>query len=190
MNTIMKDKYRKETNKDVYPSSDFGSDEHSDYTNDYVYWLEDQLTTQPPAPKLYKSVYDEDGETYDWFYKQVKKHGFKKELRWDVVISLLRQYKSYNPAEPRTAKMMEQYASQQGDGWVSVEDRLPEFTRKHKIGNKQIHLSDWVLVWFGEKFPTVSRYRKTSSGGYYWEEMNNANITHWRELPEPPKSNE
>jgi len=83
--------------------------------------------------------------------------------------------------------MMNEFAQRQGDGWVSVEDMLPEFTRKHKIGNKQIHLSDWVLVWFGEKFPTVSRYRKTSSGGYYWEEMNNANITHWRELPPPPE---
>jgi len=175
MNTIMKDKYRKETNKDVYPSSDFGSDEHSDYTNDYVYWLEDQLTTQPPAPKLYKSVYDEDGETYDWFYKQVKKHGFKKELRWDVVISLLRQYKSYNPAEPRTAKMMEQYASQQGDGWVSVEDRLPEIPKYEKYSKPVIAL----MATHNEQM--IKYYCESDKS--YWT----SNVTHWRELPPPPE---
>jgi hypothetical protein len=45
----MKDEYRVETNKDVYPENN-GIDCHANcgiYTNEYVQWLEDKLKKQP-----------------------------------------------------------------------------------------------------------------------------------------------
>jgi len=70
--------------------------------------------------------------------------------------------------------------------WISVEERLPEFVWKTKISNGSIEGSAWVLVWFGESFPAISRLRKTTRGKEYWEEMNRADITHWMPLPDPP----
>ena len=60
--------------------------------------------------------------------------------------------------------------------WISVEDELPELKRR-------------VIVSDSGGFGVLSA--RLSSVGWYIEGVldNNANITHWMPLPEPPNTN-
>lgn len=63
--------------------------------------------------------------------------------------------------------------NQQGDGWVSVKDRLPEFTGHYLLCITNTENSVAVVV-----------------SGVYFNDSKSfdfANVTHWRPLPEPPK---
>ena len=60
----MKDKYREETNKDVYTENVAG-----DYTNEYVHWLEDQLSKKPSAEDFYEAF-----ELLQYFVDRAKLH--------------------------------------------------------------------------------------------------------------------
>ena len=55
-------------------------------------------------------------------------------------------------------------------GWVSVEDRLPEHTNK-------------VLVVINTGYLDTARYYESE-----WHYLND--VTHWMEIPEPPKQEE
>ena len=68
----------------------------------------------------------------------------------------------------------------QREGWVSVEDRLPE-------------LGQWYLIFVKDKFSTMAFLdTNTETGETLWLAHNNnfqgewENVTHWQPLPEPP----
>ncbi len=89
---------------------------------------------------------------------------------------------------------MEQYASQQGDGWVSVEDRLPD-----NIKIKDDEPDELKLI-----LDTDEIVNGFYADGTWWLELGGNNVGHhdirslsvevevlyWKKLPKPPKSNE
>ena len=87
--------------------------------------------------------------------------------------------------------------------WISVEDRLPEYTLTRDIfGRPQDYVSDSVLVCVeSSECDGVHRYVSTDfmigrkpeevhwlmSCGYGGTAVYHQKITHWMPLPEPPK---
>src|SRR5688572_8444160 len=75
---------------------------------------------------------------------------------------------------------IEANTSGEGDGWVSVEDRLPEN-------------GEHVLCWKESMIPKAF-YSDTGSYGFFKDgiwgdvESDDWNVTHWRPLPAPPNS--
>jgi len=68
------------------------------------------------------------------------------------------------------------------DGWVSVEERLPE-------ENVQV----WAYIKNGDHAPAILRPESDTPSGWchlfaceFWEEPNHG-VTHWRPLPDPPE---
>jgi len=91
-------------------------------------------------------------------------------------------------------KVMEQYAQQQDDGWVSVEDRLPD-----NIKIKDDEPDELKLI-----LDTDEIVNGFYADGTWWLELGGNNVGHhdirslsvevevlyWKKLPKPPKSNE
>ena len=95
------------------------------------------------------------------------------------------------------------YRKQKEGEWISVEDRLPEYTLTRDIfGRPQDYVSDSVLVCVeSSECDGVHRYVSTDfmigrkpeevhwlmSCGYGGTAVYHQKITHWMPLPEPPK---
>ncbi len=58
--------------------------------------------------------------------------------------------------------------------WISVKDRLP------------VADGDY-LVYFDDGFVAITFYKANKSGKNGWEVWADDEVTHWMELPEPPK---
>ena len=61
-----------------------------------------------------------------------------------------------------------------GDGWVSVEDRLPEYGDRYLVllSSGQVHIATWVKAYWSIGINTTD------------------NATHWQPLPQPPTKEE
>ena len=71
--------------------------------------------------------------------------------------------------------------------WISVKDRLPEFNQDVLIfANPSIATA--VRHMCSPKTPDDWWWTGNCYGGYEWEwDFETENITHWMELPDPPK---
>jgi len=69
--------------------------------------------------------------------------------------------------------------------WISIKDKLPEFV--NESGN--IEWSKKCLCYSSDKLIILASYTNTG----YWKDWENGlmikinDVTHWRNLPEPPK---
>ena len=70
--------------------------------------------------------------------------------------------------------------------WISVKDRLPEFTRTEY----DWYCSDWILVWNG-RYPRIATYEKYPEKEPQFMcgviDFEPKNVTHWMPLPELPR---
>lgn len=76
----------------------------------------------------------------------------------------------YNAGYRKQSKPFPQ-AHENGDKWISVEDRLPEETGKYLVSTKN-----------GVVYQT-----KYYSGGKWGQKDKGKNITHWMPMPDAPK---
>ena len=76
------------------------------------------------------------------------------------------------------------------NGWISVEDRLPEL--EHRAFTDGDRVSDTVVTMRRPGCPCLRQLYKTSSGRVTWNGLgeHSAQPTHWIELPEPPPKEE
>ena len=63
------------------------------------------------------------------------------------------------------------------DGWISVNDRLPDTDRD-------------IIMYLEKKGVCCGWYSRTSQAWYDMELTEIKSVTHWRELPDPPRMEE
>lgn len=112
--------------------------------------------------EIIKRLSGNNGPNWEKEMERMGCWGDAKALR--EAIALLRTRQDAQPNEP------------QGDGWISVEDRLPEFTGHYLLCITNTENSVAVVV----------------SGVYFNDSksFNFMNVTHWRPMPGPPKEDE
>ena len=71
------------------------------------------------------------------------------------------------------------------DGWISVEDRLPECDFE-KYYREHITYPSYLVMIEG-KYPLVLRYSDSHFGWHRGNDFARKDITHWQPLPAPPK---
>lgn len=69
-----------------------------------------------------------------------------------------------------------------GDGWIDIEDRLPEDGQQVLIYSKETHIAS---ATYRKAMPEIG-CDKDDWGGWFSDEMYEPNVTHWQPLPNPP----
>lgn len=67
--------------------------------------------------------------------------------------------------------------------WIKFKDRKPENKQKILVSDGEIVTAAEYVEWMGETY-----FDGCELGGYEWEwDFDPESLTHWAELPEPPK---
>lgn len=71
------------------------------------------------------------------------------------------------------------------DGWISVKDRLPDNARFVLLYVKTKKQTGYAFGWFNNKTKQWSCTQRLFNSNFEFEK-----VTHWRELPDPPRMEE